>query len=103
MSTTQLKKAVPRSVEEGVNALLNDARQSINQHYKDCEQHIRQSPTSSVLGAVAAGWCLHRLPVRVLLVAQVRLITALAPPALLLFGAAKVYEFLQRQQPDGLK
>jgi len=51
-----------------------------------------------VLGAVAAGYLLHRLPVRAILVTQVRVLSALAPPALFFFGAAKLYEFLQRQE-----
>ncbi len=101
MTATPSKPAAALSVEEGVNALLNDAQKSFRHHFKECEQRIRQSPTSSVLGAVAVGWCLHRLPVRALLVAQVRLLSALTPPALFLYGTAKVYEFLQKQKSDG--
>ncbi len=87
-------------MEDGVNALVRDAQQSIRHRYQQCEQSVRKSPTSSVLGALAAGYCLHRLPVRSILVAQVRLLTALAPPALFLFGAAKLYEFLKNQEPS---
>ncbi len=97
MSTKLTKQVIPRPLEDSVNALLNDAQQSVRHQYKECEERIRKSPTSSVLGAVAVGWVLHRLPVRALLVAQVRLLTALAPPAILLFSAAKACEFLQRQ------
>ncbi len=50
-----------------------------------------------MLAAVAAGYCLHRLPVRSLLVSQVRLLAALTPPALLAIGAAKLCEYLQSQ------
>jgi hypothetical protein len=77
---------------------LCDARQSLRHRYEECEKAIRKSPTTSVLGAVAAGYLLHRLPVRAILVTQVRVLSALAPPALFLFGAAKLYEFLQRQE-----
>jgi hypothetical protein len=84
-------------MEEGVNALLSNAQHSLRDSYQACEQRIRRSPTTSVLGAVLAGYCAHRLPLRAIAVAQVRVIAALAPPALLLFGAAKVYEFLQQQ------
>ena len=97
MSNNPNKSETPVSIEEGVNALLVDVERSIRSHIQDCEQCIRRSPAKSVLGAVAAGYCLHRLPVRALLVTQVRLLSALAPPALVLYGAAKVYEFLQRQ------
>jgi hypothetical protein len=36
--------------------------------------------------------------VRAIIVTQIRVLSALTPPALLLFGAAKLYEFLQRQE-----
>ncbi len=84
-------------MEEGVNVLLSNAQTSLRQNYQACEQHIRTSPTSSVLGALIAGYCAHRLPLRAIAIAQVRVFAALVPPALFLFGAAKVYEFLQSQ------
>jgi hypothetical protein len=98
-TTPSVKPAAPLSIEEGVNALLSKAQQGVRQQYQECEQRIRRSPTTSVLGALAAGYLLHRLPVRAILVTQVRLLAALAPPAIFLFGAAKVYEFLQHQEP----
>ena len=88
----------PLSLEEGVNTLLSNAKQSICQRHKKCEQQIRKSPTASVLGAVAVGYLLHRLPVRAILVTQVRVLSTLTQPALFLFGAAKLYEYLQKQE-----
>lgn len=85
------------TIEQGVNALMEDVKLRVRMTRENCEQHIRRSPGKAVLAAVAAGYCLHRLPVRSMLVAQVRLITALAPPALLAFGAAKLCEFLQNE------
>jgi len=85
-------------MEEGINVLLCNARQGIRQRYQRCQNQIRKSPTTALLGAVAAGYFLHRLPVRAILVTQVRVLSALAPPALFLFGAAKLYEFLQWQE-----
>lgn len=77
--------------------LVGQAREGFQHRYQACEQRIRKSPVKAVLGAVAAGYCAHQLPVRALVVANVRLIASLLPPALVLFGAAKVYEFLQKQ------
>lgn len=88
-------------MEEGVNVLLSNARQDIRHRYQMCESRIRKSPTTAVLGAVAIGYLLHRMPVRAILVTQVRILSALTPPALFLFGAAKLYDFLQRQQLAG--
>lgn len=90
--------ASPESIEEGVDCFLSNARQSINHRYEECKNRIRKAPTTAVLGAVAVGYFLHRMPVRAILVTQVRVLSALTPPALFLFGAAKLYEFLQRQE-----
>ena len=87
-------------MQEGVNALLCNARQGICQSYQKCEDRIRNSPTKAVLGAVAAGYLMHRLPLRAIVVTQVRILSALTPPALLFIGAAKLFEFLQRQKRD---
>lgn len=86
------------SMEEMVGVSLCNARQSIRHRYQRCENQIRKSPTTSVLGAAAVGYLLHRLPVRAILVTQVRVLSALTSPALFLFGAAKLYDFLQRQE-----
>lgn len=91
------------SVEQGINSLLADARLKIHDTSARCREKVRKSPGTAVLTAVAAGYCLHRLPVRSLLVTQVRLLAALTPPALLAIGAAKLCEFLQakaREKPQ---
>jgi len=99
MTKAHITQTCPVSVEEGVNALLGNAQKSIRHSYQECEKRVRKSPTMALLGAVAAGYCLHRLPVRAILVANVRLLSALTPPALVMFGAVKLCEFLQRQEP----
>lgn len=86
-------------MEHGINALLYRAQQGIRRRYQQCQNQIRSSPATAVLGAVAAGYLLHRLPVRAILVTQVRVLSALAPPALFLFGAAKLYESYCSEDP----
>ncbi len=90
-------------MEEGVNVLLGNVREGIRERYRKCENRIRNSPTKAVLGAVAAGYLMHRLPMRAIVLTQVRVLSALTPPALLLFGAAKLFEFLQRQELEKRK
>lgn len=77
--------------------MLHNVRQGLNHRFHECENRVRKSPTTAVLGAMAVGYVLHRLPMRAILVTQVRVLSALTPPVLLMFGAAKLYEFLQRQ------
>ena len=103
MSDKQNHHEAPLTMEEGVNVLIGNARRSIRQRYQKCESRIRKSPTKAVLGAVAAGYLMHRLPVRAIVVTQARVLSALTPPALLLFGAAKLLEFLQRQESSKRK
>lgn len=98
MTATSNDPVAPLSMEEGVHILWCNAKQGLRHRYQRCQNKIRKSPSTSVLGAVAAGYLLHRLPVRAILVTQVRVLSALAPPALFLFGAAKLYEFLRRQE-----
>ncbi|MES2981060.1 MAG: hypothetical protein V4727_02010 [Verrucomicrobiota bacterium] len=98
MNDSSNQPVTPLSMEEGVQVLLSNARQGIRRRYQKCNNRIRKSPTSAVIGAAAVGYVLHRLPVRAILVTQVRVLSALTPPALILFGAAKLYDFLQKQE-----
>ena len=100
MTGTSNQPEEPLSMEEGIHVLLCNARQDVRHRYQRCQDQIRRSPSGAVLGAVAVGYFLHRLPVRAILVTQVRVLSALVPPALLLLGAAKIYEYLQRQEMD---
>ena len=70
---TPLSSLTPPTIEQGVNAMVDDVKQSACRTYAECEHCVRESPGKAILLAVAAGYCLHRLPVRSLLVAQVRL------------------------------
>lgn len=97
MSTFPSNSPKSPSIEDGVNALLHDAKQKACDSMRNCEDRVRESPAKAILVAVGAGYLLHRLPVRSLLVSQVRLAAALAPPVLFAFGAAKLCEFLQVQ------
>lgn len=97
MSSIPTEQPVAPTIEEGVNALLHDAKEKAREGYHHYEECVRESPAKAILIAVGAGYILHRLPVRSLLVSQVRLAAALAPPVLLAFGAAKFCEYLQSQ------
>lgn len=95
--TTQVP--VTASIDESLNKLLDEVKAGVQSGYHSCEQRIQRDPVETVMGAVAVGYCMNRLPMRAIILANVRLITALAPPALFLYGAAKVYEYLQREEP----
>lgn len=98
MSDPTSHPVAPASVEQMVHVSLDHARQGLCHRYQQCEDRIRESPATSMLGAVGVGYLLHRLPVRAILVTQVRVLSALAPPALFLYGAAKLYDYWQRRE-----
>lgn len=97
MNDSSTDPQTPLSIEDGVKTLFADACQGIKRRREDCEDRIRRSPVQSVLGAAAIGYFLHRMPMRAILVANVRVLSALTPPALLLFGTAKLYEYFQHR------
>jgi len=92
----------PIPVEEMVHLALHNVQQGIRHRFHYCENQIRKSPTTSVAGAVALGYLMHRLPVRAIFLTNIRVLTALAPPALILFGAAKIYDYFQSKKSSGL-
>jgi hypothetical protein len=85
-------------IEEMAKASLHHVQEDMRHRYQELEDRVRQCPTTSVLGAAAVGYLLHRLPLRAILVTKVRVLSALAPPVLFLYGAAKIYEYLQKQE-----
>lgn len=61
------------------------------------EDYVRQNPTKSMLYALAAGFLLNRLPIARLVGGVVRLALVAIKPAVLAYGATKVY---QAAKPD---
>lgn len=85
----------PPTVEEGVQALIDDGKTFIRRKYDACEKQVVKHPAQAVLAAVAAGYLIDRLPLRAIFIAKMRVLAALTPPVLFAFGAAKVCEYLQ--------
>ncbi len=84
------------TIEDNLQTMAEDVRGKVVGTYEKYEKIAQQSPGKTVLLALASGYLLHRLPVRALVVMQVRIAIALAPPVLLALGAAKLSGFLQR-------
>jgi len=85
------------TVEQGVAALVQDAKEHLRSRYEACERCVTESPGKAILTAVAAGYVLHRLPLKAIVVANARILASLTGPALLAFGAAKACEYLQKE------
>jgi ElaB/YqjD/DUF883 family membrane-anchored ribosome-binding protein len=61
------------------------------------EEFVREKPAQSLFIALLAGFILNRLPVGRLLGAVVRLLLFALKPALLVYGATKVYEAMSEE------
>jgi hypothetical protein len=59
------------------------------------EEYVRENPTRSVAYALIAGFILNRLPIGRILSAFVRLVFIAFKPAILAYGATKLYQAAQ--------
>ncbi len=82
---------------DGAKNVVENVKFRAHENLEACEQKVRQSPTKAVLIALGAGYCLNRLPVVGLLAVPLKLTAILAKPALLVLGAAKLYEVIEKK------
>jgi hypothetical protein len=62
------------------------------------EQYVREKPTQSLLYALLAGFILNRLPIGRILSGVVRLLLIAFKPAILIYGATKLYRATQSEE-----
>jgi len=63
----------------------------------ETESYVRKKPAESLLCAFAAGYILNRLPVGKVLGGLFRLLVFALKPAILVYGAAKLYQAGQEE------
>lgn len=61
------------------------------------EDYVRANPTRSILYAAAAGFILDRLPIFWIFGAFARLVLKAFKPAILIYGATKLYQVLKAE------
>ena len=64
----------------------------------ETEDYVREKPAQSLLYAFVAGYILNRLPLGRILSGLLRLLMVAAKPAVLIYGAAKLYQSAQEEQ-----
>ena len=62
------------------------------------EDYVREKPTQSILYALLAGFILNRLPIGRILGGLVRLLLIAFKPAILIYGATKLYQASQNEE-----
>lgn len=86
---------IESSATEFIDKLGHQAREC----YCNCEEHVRAQPMPALLGAIAVGYVLRLVPVVAILGIVLKLALFLVKPAILVFGAAKLREMMQK--PNG--
>ena len=64
----------------------------------ETEDYVREKPAQSLVWAFVAGYVLNRLPLGRVLSGLVRLLIVALRPAILIYGAAKLYQAAQEEQ-----
>lgn len=76
---------------------LRYTRDQFEQVVTQTEDYVRENPTQSVLYALVAGYILNLLPLGRIIGGLLRLLMVAFKPAILIYGATKLYQTAQRE------
>ena len=77
---------------------LRYAKDQFEQVLEQTEEYVRENPARSIAYALIAGFILNRLPIGRILGGFVRLIMIAFKPAILAYGATKLYQAAQSDE-----
>ena len=77
---------------------LGYAKDQFEQVLEQTEEYVRENPARSIAYALVAGFILNRLPVMRILSALMRLVFIAFKPAILAYGATKLYQAAQGEE-----
>lgn len=77
---------------------LRYTRDQFEQMVEQTEAYVRANPARSVAYAVLAGFILNRLPIGRILSGFIRLLVFAFKPAILAYGATKIYQAAQTDE-----
>jgi hypothetical protein len=77
---------------------LNYTRDQFGEVLQQTEEYVRENPTRAMGFALLAGFVLNRLPLGRILSGIVRLLFLAFKPAILAYGATKLYQASQNEQ-----
>ena len=90
-STAEVAAEFP---ERGVHWVKEQVETALS----ETEDYVRERPTQSLLCAFVAGYILNRLPLGRIVTGLLRLLVAALRPAILIYGAAKLYQAAQEEK-----
>jgi hypothetical protein len=70
-------------------------KEQLEEVLRETEKYVRQNPGQAMLYAFVAGYVLNRLPVGGMMRGLTKLAFVALKPAILVYGAAKLYELAQ--------
>jgi hypothetical protein len=73
-------------------------KEQVEAALSETEDYVREKPTQSLLCAFVAGYILNRLPLGRILGGLFRLLIVALKPAILIYGAAKLYQAAQEEE-----
>jgi hypothetical protein len=77
---------------------LHWVKEQVEAALSETEDYVREKPAQSLLCAFVAGYILNRLPVGRILSGLLHLLIAALKPAILIYGAAKLYQVAQEEE-----
>ena len=77
---------------------LRYTREQFEQIMEQTEDYVRSNPTRAIMYAALAGLVIDRLPVFRMLGGLARLTLVAAKPAILIYGATKLYQAAQQDE-----
>jgi hypothetical protein len=77
---------------------LRYTREQFDELMNQTEEYVRENPTQSLFYAFVAGFILNRLPVGRIVGGVFRLALFALKPAILIYGAAKLYQAAQDEE-----
>jgi hypothetical protein len=80
------------------DAGLRYTRETFDDLMNQTEEYVRSNPTQSVFYAFVAGFILNRLPVGRIVSGVLRLAMFALKPAILVYGATKLYRALDEER-----
>ena len=77
---------------------LHWVKEQVETALSETEDYVRERPTQSLLYAFIAGYILNRLPLGRIVSGLFRLLVVALRPAILIYGAAKLYQASQEEK-----
>jgi hypothetical protein len=93
-----MDKQFAESSEDVAARGLRYTREQFDELLSETENYVRQNPRQSLVYAFVAGFILNRLPVGRILSGSVRLLLFALKPAVLIYGATKLYQAFEQEE-----